>query len=148
MKFTIRIYGIYIQNKKLLITDEYRLGMFMTKLPGGGLEYGESTIDCLKREIREEMNMQIKDIKHFYTTDFFQTAIGIDKQIQLISIYYTFDFDEEKNITFETEKKEIQPIDGYQSFRMIDISTSNENEFTFPIDKHVFNLIKKNIQAL
>lgn len=148
MKFTIRIYGINIKDNKLLITDEYRLGMFMTKFPGGGLEYGEGTIDCLKREIREEMNMEINNIKHFYTTDFFQPALGIKEQRQLISIYYTFDFDDKKNITFETEKKEIQPIDGSQAFRTIDISSSDENEFSFPIDKHVFNLLKKNIQAL
>jgi hypothetical protein len=41
-KFNIRVYGLLInKQQEVLVTDEYRIGMYMTKFPGGGLEYGE-----------------------------------------------------------------------------------------------------------
>ncbi len=143
--FVIRVYGIVVNNKlEVLLSDEFQLGMRMTKFPGGGLEYGEGTIDALKREIREECNGQeIKNIKHFYTTDFFQEALFHHNK-QLLSIYYLaeisgrvkfkvsenhFDFNEEKN--------------GSQSFRWVKIKNLNEDDITFPIDKFVAGKLKK-----
>ena len=49
-KFIIRVYGIAIHNGHILVCDEIWYDTFMTKFPGGGLEYGEGTIDCLKSE--------------------------------------------------------------------------------------------------
>ncbi|GAJ02545.1 unnamed protein product, partial [marine sediment metagenome] len=49
--FVVRVYGLIINDKKeVLLTDEYQLGMKMTKFPGGGLEFGEGPVDCIKRE--------------------------------------------------------------------------------------------------
>jgi len=91
-QFIIRVYGIILNEKnEVLLTDEFQLGMKMTKFPGGGLNYGEGTVDCLRREFREECNEQeLKNIRHFYTTDFFQEALFYEHH-QLISIYYLAD---------------------------------------------------------
>ena len=143
--FIIRIYGIIVNgNNEVLLSDEFQLGMKMTKFPGGGLEYGEGTIESLRREFREECNEQeIKNIRHFYTTDFFQKALFVENK-QLLSIYYLaelsdplkfkiselpFDFGEHKN--------------GSQSFRWVEIKKLNEDEITFPIDKFVAGNLKK-----
>lgn len=142
--FVIRVYGIVMNSKgEVLLSDEFQLGIKMTKFPGGGLEFGEGTIDGLKREFREECNGQeIKDIQHFYTTDYFQKALFYENK-QLLSIYYLvkllhplkfkiskrpYDFQEEKN--------------GNQSFRWIKIKSINEGDFTFPIDKFVASKLK------
>jgi len=138
--FVIRIYGIIVNsNNEVLLSDEFQLGMKMTKFPGGGLEYGEGTIECLKREFREECNGQeIKNIKHFYTTDYFQKALFIENK-QLLSIYYLADLLDplkfkisERPFDFQEEKNETQ------SFRWAKIG-----EFTFPIDKFVAVKIKE-----
>ena len=86
--FTIRVYGILInENKQVLVSDEYIRGNYYTKFPGGGLEFGEGTRDCLKREFKEEMDLDVEIGDHLYTTDFFQmSAFRPDQQI--ISIYY------------------------------------------------------------
>ncbi len=42
--FNIRIYGLFPVDGYILVTDEFRLGMFMTKFPGGALEFGEGAI--------------------------------------------------------------------------------------------------------
>ena len=45
-KFNIRVYGLYINNEnKLLLSDEYFGGKFLTKFPGGLLQkFGEIAI--------------------------------------------------------------------------------------------------------
>jgi len=143
--FVIRIYGIIVNsNNEVLLSDEFQLGMKMTKFPGGGLEYGEGTIECLKREFREECNGQeIKNIKHFYTTDYFQKALFIENK-QLLSIYYLADLLDplkfkisERPFDFQEEKNETQ------SFRWAKIKSINQDEITFPIDKFVADKIKK-----
>ncbi|PTN10283.1 NUDIX domain-containing protein [Mangrovibacterium marinum] len=141
--FNIRVYGLFVQNGSVLVSDEYQLGMRMTKFPGGGLEFGEGTIDCLKREIHEECNQEICDIRHFYTTDFFQQALFFDDH-QLLSIYYTARFTEPLN--FSTSRKAFDfstNKNGNQSFRWQAIASLREDDFSFPIDKHVANLLKQ-----
>ena len=146
--FVIRIYGLFINEKdEILLTDEFQLNSMMTKFPGGGLEYGEGTIDCLKREIGEECNnQQIQNIRHFYTTDFFQKALFYENR-QIISIYYLADFINpltfrisEKPFDFDIKKGE------NQSFRWQKIDDLKEEDLTFAIDKFVFGLLRKQLE--
>ena len=54
-RFNVRVYGLLLNEKEeILVTDEFRLGVLMMKFPGGGLEFGEGTIDCLRRECMED----------------------------------------------------------------------------------------------
>lgn len=74
-KFNIRVYGIIQVDSFLLVSDEKFNGITITKFIGGGLEYGEGLIDCLKREFIEELGIEIEILKHFYTTDFFVESL-------------------------------------------------------------------------
>ena len=87
-RFNLRVYGILINEKKqVLVSDEYIRGNYYTKFPGGGLEFGEGTRDCLKREFMEEMNLNVEIGDHIYTTDYFQMS-AFNPEHQIISIYY------------------------------------------------------------
>ena len=143
--FNIRVYGILVNQKnEVLLSDEYEFNQYMTKFPGGRLEYGEGPADCIKREALEELGQKIEIIDHFYTIDFFQKALFYENQ-QLISIYYLIDLKEDK-IRFKTSEK---PYDfkelknGAQSFRWRNIKSLSEDELTFPVDKYVIKLLKK-----
>jgi len=143
-KFLIRVYGIVInQENELLLTDEYRFNMQMTKFPGGGLHYGEGTVDCLKREFVEECNGQdIENIRHFYTTDFFQEALFFEKS-QLLSVYYLADL--KKPVRFEVSERPFdfkETVERSQCFRWIKINEIKEEDISFPIDKFVVNKLK------
>ena len=86
--FNVRVYGLLInEQQQVLVSDEYIRGSYYTKFPGGGLEFGEGTRDCLKREFMEEMNLSVEIGKHIYTTDFFQMS-AFTPDHQIIAIYY------------------------------------------------------------
>ena len=88
--FTIRVYGLFIHNGHVLVSDELIKGQRITKFPGGGLEFGEGTKECLIREIREEIGVEALELAHFYTTDFFQQSTFHERPMQVLSVYYTF----------------------------------------------------------
>ncbi len=138
--FNLRVYGIYINDGKLLISDELFNGIKMTKFPGGGLQYGEGTLECLEREFMEEFGYKIEVKEHLYTTDYFQKALYFEKT-QLISIYYIIDIISENNIptlTKHIEATEKEP----QILRLTPINQLSVEDFTFPIDQKVVEMIK------
>ena len=89
----------------------------------------------LKREFNEEMNRQLLDVEHFYTTDFFQISQFNNKE-QLISIYYTARL---KNNIKNSSKL---PLKDLPVFEWMSLETLDENKLEFPIDKKVLNMIK------
>jgi len=143
--YNIRVYGIWEKDGRVLVSDEYVNDVYMTKFPGGGHEIGESLPDCLVRECMEEMNLPIRVISHFYTTDFF-IASAFSASQQLLSIYYLF-----QPMTEPTFKISEVPFDFDkdvlpQSFRWISIAAADENDFTFPVDKKVLAMLKENLK--
>jgi 8-oxo-dGTP diphosphatase len=143
-QFTIRVYGLVISDQnEVLVTDEFQLDMKMIKFPGGGMHFGEGPIDCLKRELMEECNQEIKDIQHFYTTDFYQKALFWDGY-QLISIYYLAKIKEPIRFPISKSPFDFPEMEnGCQSFRWVSIEKIIPDDFTFPIDKHVAHLLKE-----
>jgi 8-oxo-dGTP pyrophosphatase MutT (NUDIX family) len=148
--FNVRVYGLLIdQYQRLLVTDEFIRGSYITKLPGGGLEFGEGTRDCLQREFMEEIGIQVKVGAHFYTTDFFQIS-AFNHKDQIISIYYlvhTADTTKIKtsDIPFNFNKDQIADPNGESEvFRWIPIRDLSEDSVTLPIDKVVIQLLKEN----
>ncbi len=149
-RFNIRVYGILVTDERqVLVADELIRGKYFTKFPGGGLEYGESTRDCLAREFLEEMNLRVEVLEHLYTTDIFQES-AFHPGHQIISIYYKvkalepitarisdieFDFDEGQLSTYE-DSREIE------TFRFIHWDVLDESKVSLPIDKIVVNMLK------
>jgi len=142
--FNIRVYGLLIDGGNILVTDEFRLGITMTKFPGGGLIYGEGITDCLKREFKEELNTEIEILSHFYTTEFFVESKLLPVKTQVINVYYKVSAN--KPYAFETTEKKFdfpKKVDEAQCFRWLAIKELTEEEFTFPIDKFIVKKLRK-----
>lgn len=140
-RFNVRVYGILIKDGKVLVSDEYIKGNKITKFPGGGLEFGEGTIDCLQREFIEEMQLPIEVISHFYTTDFFVSS-AFSPNNQVISIYYLVREQEEIKATISTTPHDYTLNEGAQSFRWIHLDHIKEDDLTLIIDKKVAELMR------
>ena len=142
--FNLRVYGIAINTEtEVLVTDEFRMGTRMTKFPGGGLEFGEGTLDCLKRECREEMKQEIKIIRHFYTTDYFQPTKLLKEPQQLISVYYLVELADPNHLITTNKKFDFTNVEGAQTFRWVKLENIDEEEMTFPIDRKVVGMLKE-----
>ena len=146
----MRVYGILMNEaRQVLVSDEYIRGEYFTKFPGGGLDIGEGTRDCLKREFMEEMNLTVAIGEHIYTTDFFQIS-AFNSAHQILSIYYAvkalepikvplraneFEFDEQQ-LALYAETKQIE------TFRFVDWDQFSGDKVTLPIDKLVADLVR------
>ena len=86
-RFNLRVYGLLFHENKLLITHERRGDVVMTKFPGGGLEFKEGIKDCLIREFKEELEIEINVAGLYYVNDFLQIS-KYKSSDQLISFYY------------------------------------------------------------
>lgn len=149
--FNVRVYGILVNDEnQILVADEYIRGAYYTKFPGGGLEFGEGTRDCLKREFKEEMDLEVEVGDHIYTTDFFQMS-AFNPEHQIISIYYfaralepikcpirtsLFDFDARQMQVYEQTGET-------ETFRFIDWKDLSPEHVTLPIDRVVVKLLKE-----
>jgi len=107
--FTIRVYGVLLDsNKRLLLSDEYIRGNYFTKLPGGGMEFGEGTRDCLKREFMEETGLDVTIGDHIYTTDYYQVS-AFNKRNQIVAIYYYAHANGPINVATKTKPFDFTP---------------------------------------
>ena len=148
---SVRVYGILInEQQQVLVSDEYIRGNYYTKFPGGGLEIGEGTRDCLKREFMEEMNLKVTVGSHIYTTDIYQQS-AFNAAHQILSIYYhvtaiapitvplrsvPFDFDETQLNIYASTKQ-------IETFRFINWDDFSAEALTLPLDKIAANLVKQ-----
>ena len=149
--FNIRVYGILINEyRQVLVSDEFIRGAYITKFPGGGLEFGEGTRECLAREFMEEMQLHVKVTDHIYTTDFYQQS-AFNAAHQIISVYYFAKALEPikaplRNKAFDFDARELKMYEETgetETFRFIDWDDFSEESVSLPIDKIVAAMIKQ-----
>lgn len=131
-RFNVRVYVTIVKDQKVFALFEEYAGEQLLKFPGGGLEFGESVIECVQRELEEELNLKIQNIEHFYTQEDFLVSRFRDSE-QLLTIYYLADIVDESDLLIRDaciEKAEW-------------ISLHEENPFPLPVDKIVFEKLKQ-----
>lgn len=138
-RFNIRVYGLLVHSGSLLLSDEVIQGVHVTKFPGGGMEPGEGTLECLRREIKEELGLEAMDLEHFYTTDFFQPS-AYRPEDQILSIYYTFQVKDPEAVK-NGERAMGDMAEEGQRLRWIPLGTARVEDVDLPIDRVVMKLI-------
>jgi ADP-ribose pyrophosphatase YjhB (NUDIX family) len=145
--FNVRVYGILIdEQERLLVSDEFIRGAYITKLPGGGLEIGEGTRDGLAREFMEEANLAVSVGDHFYTTDFFQIS-AFNNTDQIISIYYYVHASDTNKVIAKEKAFDFSPEEvadknsTAEHLRWIPLSELSVASMTLPIDKVAIKML-------
>lgn len=135
----VRVYGIVENpNNEILLSSEVYNGKHFTKFIGGGLEHGEGTIDCLKREIVEETGLQGEVNEHVYTTDFYLKS-AFNPEDQIISIYYRAHIPEWKQLP--NEPLILGKSYDAQTFHWIKKDQLQKEMLSFPADKYLLPFI-------
>lgn len=134
--FNVRVYALLEHENKILIINEPFQNQLIYKFPGGGLEFGEGTRECLVREFKEELNLEVEIGEHFYTQDFFQQN-AFNPEEQILLIYY-------KAKTTAEALKELKVMDDdIQALIWKPIEDLKAEEMTLAADKIVVELYKK-----
>lgn len=140
--FNLRVYGIIINDKQqILLTNEHRAGVDMTKLVGGGLEKGEGLSDALKREFLEEMDVEVEVGELFYVNDFLQIS-AFNPKDQLISFYY-----HAKPKQWSELEEQMGRVNGKQHFYWKDLNQLHVADLTFPVDQKAIELLKEQCEC-
>ena len=149
LTLTLRVYGILKDNKnRVLVSDEFIRGDYFTKFPGGGLEIGEGTRDCLKREFKEETNLDVTIGEHIYTTDYYQVS-AFNKNHQIISVYYWAHAEETVSLETKTKLFDFTPEQtadktaSCEVNRWVSWDELTEETVSLPIDKIVVKMLKQ-----
>ncbi len=139
-RFNVRVYGIWINRRgDVLLSEEQIEGRRLLKFPGGGLEFGEGLVDALKREWREETELEPEIIRHYYTTDFFQ-ASAFNEREQVISVYYL--------VRCPHEVLHVAAREGMHRFRWVGVHTLTREMLSLPIDQHVAESLRRDFALL
>lgn len=106
----VRVCGVCIQNNKVLMINHQGINQenIFWSAPGGGLEYGETIINCLKREFEEECNLKIEVgvfLAHYEYINAPLHAIELFYEVKIIGGSIKLGHDPELNYTTMTDLK-------------------------------------------
>ena len=132
-KINVRVYATIVKDNKVLVLHEEYVGEQLMKFPGGGLEFGESVLECVQRELDEELNIKVINIEHLYTQEDFLVSKFRNSE-QLLTIYYLAEMVEENELLI------MDPC--IEKIEWVSLETE-ENPFPLPIDKIVFDVLRK-----
>ena len=135
-KFNVRVYGIWIKSDKILLSHENIDGYAMTKFPGGGLEFGEGALDCLKREFMEELGVKISQAKLVHVSEKYIPS-AFKKNEQVIAVHYLVDSDD-SILNYENIQDTAVGESNLLSFKWHKLDSSLNDNLSFEMDKEAF----------
>ena len=86
-KFRVALYGVLVEDRKVLLANTRVPSGLITNFPGGGLELGEAPLEAVPREFREETGLHVEVKELLFCSQQFQQNPEYPTE-QLMHIYY------------------------------------------------------------
>jgi nucleoside triphosphatase len=116
---------IAYQNKVLIVRTHKWSGLW--GVPGGKIDYGEDTLTALKREMREEVGLEIRDVQYAFYSDIIEDS-KFYKPAHFLSLEFVAYSDSNKVSTNEE----------IAEFAWVSL----EEAFTYPINSYTKRLLE------
>ena len=94
VRFVYRVAGIIIHNNKLLVMKDENSPYYY--IPGGKVGLQELSADAIKREIREEINIDVKVKRMLWIVENFFKDDESGENFHEIGFYYLLELNDEK----------------------------------------------------
>ena len=94
VRFVYRVAGIIIHNNKLLVMKDENSPYYY--IPGGKVGLQELSTDAIKREIREEINIDVKVKRMLWIVENFFKDDESGENFHEIGFYYLLELNDEK----------------------------------------------------
>ena len=109
--FRVTIKGLCVKDGKLLMVKQPLItGCIAWELPGGGLDFGETPDECLRREIKEEMKLNLKNVSdkpHYAWTYKYENSRKMDWYYVLV-LCYRIEFEDLNSFVSNKESIDIK----------------------------------------
>lgn len=102
MRTNLRVAAIILHEGKLLTTKMTKKGFSYYVLPGGGVEMDEDIYEAIKREVKEETNLDVLKLKLVYIKELKNEKIGRGVEFY----FYVEEYSGELRKGFDPEEKE------------------------------------------
>lgn len=122
-RLRIRVNGILIENNKILLIKHRFQGPsgFFWSPPGGGMEYGSSAEENLKREIYEETGLKVKVGEFLFVHEFLNVPLhaielffSVDMNSGNLGLGYDPEMTPENQILTEIKWMSIEEIKSFE----------------------------------
>lgn len=141
-RLRVRVCGIHIQDKKILLVKHRALqeeGFFWAP-PGGGLQFGETLSEALKREFLEETGLIVTVSSLIAVTEYIQLPLhAIELFYQVIVVDGRLIQGKDPEISEDN-----QIISGVKMLSLSEIQQLKQENYV----KHTFHSILDNVQVL
>ncbi len=124
--------GIIINDGKVLIAQRKKFSNFemLWEFPGGKLEQGETLQDCLKREIMEELGLEIEVGKFF-------TDVQCDYETAIVKLNMFF---------AKSETTQIDILNAHEEAKWVDLLELKDYELV-PADRLILDELLGHFQS-
>lgn len=139
-KVITRVYGFIIHEDEILISEEFHYNTFMRKFPGGGMEEGETPDSCLKRELKEELDLDLTIEDCIYTIP--QPVTSVFNEALLVRCIYFKVRVIPEMIKLYREEYDLPSSNGEERFKWVKLQSFENNELTFNTDREAFEYLK------
>lgn len=152
-RFNVRAYFFLVRKSppsgdhpgtwEVLLSDELIAGKPCTKWPGGGVEFGEGPMDCVRREAEEELGQSISVGRLIHATGNFIRSAWRPRE-QVLCHYYLAALDGEARFPISTVPFGFLPGEE-QSLRWAQLDTLRPGELTFETDRSALEALRSGI---
>ncbi len=127
----IRVAGILVKDGQILLVRHEKIGKIYWLIPGGGVDFGESAEEALKREFREEVGLDIKVGKLVLVHD----SIPPNRHRQVLNLYFL--------VTAEKFEIKVTPDAVLRDAKFYPLSEFSGMQVNPDIKKEIINGISK-----
>lgn len=124
MKIRSSVCALILKDNQILTIKKKDKGVIEYILPGGGQEFGETLIDALHREVREEVGTSIKNVRLILVREYIgknHEHAEQDQELHIVSHIFSCEIEEENKYQLEPDRDQV----GIEWIKMKELNNYN-----------------------